>query len=237
MRKRGLAPLLLVTALLTAGLTTDAGAAQRAVKVVDCRTGTATFEGTVRAVKGASRMAMRFQLRQQGSATDEPQAVKAPDLMPWRKSRAGVKEFTYSQTVKGLASGVTYSVLVKYRWFNAAGKVIKRAEQPSGTCVQDGSLPNLVLGSVKLSPGAVPGTAVYTVQVRNIGGGAAEGVSVTLISDGSEIDTQTIDRLEAGEFKSLKFTGPHCNRFRAEVDPGETIPETVESDNELRGRC
>lgn len=243
MRKRGLVPLLAATALLLVGLPSSAHAATTGVKVVECRTGkvpelrTATFEGTVRSVKGASRMAMRFQLREQTPGASSPQTVKAPDLMPWRRSRSGVKAFSYSQTVKGLASGVTYSVNVQYRWFNSAGKIIRRAERDSGTCVQDGDLPNLVLGAVKSAPGSVDGTAVYTVQVGNTGQGDAQSLTVSLIADGAHIDTRTIDGLEAGEFTTVKFTGPYCRRLRAVVDRGQTVPETVESDNDLRARC
>jgi hypothetical protein len=245
MRKRGLAPLLAAAALLLGGLTGVAQAAQPTTipEVAECRTGkepelrTATFEATMRAVKGSTRMAMRFRLRELTPAADQPQIVKAPDLQPWRKSRSRVRTFSYSQTVKGLSSGVTYSVIVQYRWFNAEGKVIRRAERESGTCVQDGDLPNLVLGAVKSAPGSVDGTALYTVQVGNTGQGDAESLTVSLIADGAHIDTRTIAGLRAGEFTTIKFTGPYCRRLRAVVDRGQTVPETVESDNELRSRC
>ena len=243
MRKRGLVPLLLASALLLGGLTGSAQAAQTGVRVVECRTGkvpelrSATFEGTVRSIKGATRMAMRFQLREQTSTTDSPRAVKVPELLSWRKSRTGVKEFSYSQTVKPLNSGVTYSVNVQYRWFNAAGKIIRRAERESGTCVQDGNLPNLVVGAVKSARGSADGTAVYTVQVGNTGQGDAQSLTVSLIADGAHIDTRTIDGLKAGELTTVKFSGPYCGRLRAVVDRGKTVPETVESDNELRARC
>jgi hypothetical protein len=244
MRKRGLAPLLVAAALLLGALTGTAQAANPATpKVAECRTGklpelrSATFDATMRAIKGSARMAMRFQLREQTPGAAEPQVVKTPDLLPWRRSRSGVRTFSYSQTVKGLASGVTYSVSIQYRWFNAAGKAIRRAVRESGTCVQDGDLPNLVLGAVKSAPGSVDGTAVYSVQVGNTGQGDAESLTVSLIADSAHIDTRTIAGLKAGEFTTVKFTGPYCRRLRAVVDRGQTVPETVESDNELRSRC
>jgi hypothetical protein len=243
MRKRGLAPLLLATALLLVGPTANAQAADPGAKVVDCRTGKvpearlATFEGRVKSFKGATRMGMRFRLMERTPGAAGAQAVDAPKLSPWRKSRVGVKEFTYAQTVKGLASGVTYSVLVQFRWYNADGKVIRKAQRESGTCVQDGQLPNLVLGSVKSSPGSVEGTAVYIVQVGNTGQGDVKSFTVSLIADGAHIDTRTLDGLKAGEFTSVKFTGPYCRRLRAVVDRGQTVPETVEEDNDLRARC
>ena len=241
MRKRGLA-LLLLSAL---GLAAPAAApaATTGARVVDCRTGKAPelrlaeFEGRMKAVKGTRRMQMRFELLEQTPGADEAQTVKVPSLTPWRRSRVGVKAFTYSQTVKGLSSGVTYSTRVQFRWLNAAGKVIRSEERESGTCVQDGALPNLVLGSISSAPGQVEGTAVYTVQVGNTGQGAAEALTVSLIADGAHVDTRTIDGLKPGEFTSVRFTGPACNRLRAIVDRGSTVPETVEEDNELRARC
>jgi hypothetical protein len=242
MRKRGPA-LLLTSALGLAALSGTAHGAVPVAKVVDCRTGKApelrlaTFEGRMRAVKGAIRMQMRFELLERTPGADEPQAVKAPTLTPWRRSRTGVRAFTYAQTVKGLASGVTYSSRVHFRWLSPGGKVIRSEERESGTCVQDGALPNLVLGSVKSAPGQVEGTAVYTVQVGNTGQGDVESLTVSLIADGAHIDTRTIDGLKAGEFTSVRFTGPFCRRLRAVVDRGATVPETVEEDNELRARC
>ena len=242
MRKRGLA-LLLASSLPLAALTGPAHAAVPTVKVADCRTGdepqerAASFAGRMRAVKGTARMAMRFELLEQTPGADEPQAVKAPQLLNWRRSKPGVKTFSYLQTVKGLSSGVTYRARVTFRWLNSAGKVIKTDERESGTCVQDGDLPNLVLGSVKAGSGSVDGTAVYVVQVGNTGAGDAEGLTVSLFADGAHIDTRTIDGLKAGDFTTVKFTGPRCNKLRAVVDRGQTVPETVEEDNELRARC
>ena len=243
MRSIGLAPLL-AAALLVGGLTGTAGAASRtAVKVSACEVGKvpearlATFEGRMRPVKGAVRMAMRFELLSQTASTQAAEPVTAPDLSPWRRSRAGVSEFSYAQTVKGLAQGVTYSSLVHFRWYDARGRVIRRAERRSGTCVQDGDLPNLVLGSVKSARGSVEGTAVYTVSVGNTGQGDVDAFTVSLIADGAHIDTRTIDGLESGEFTTVRFTGPYCARLRAVVDRGDRVPETVEEDNELRARC
>jgi hypothetical protein len=243
MRRTGLAPLL-AAALLLGGLTGGAQAASRtSVKVTECQVGKtqetrlATFQGRMRAVKGTARMAMRFALVAETTATASPQIVDAPALSPWRRSRSGVSEFTYAQTIKGLAPGVTYRSVVSYRWYDAKGRIIERAERRSGTCVQDGDLPNLVLASVKSARGGVEGTGVYTVSVGNTGHGDVEAFTVSLIADGAHIDTRTIDGLKAGEFTTVRFTGPYCRRLRAVVDRGQDIPETVEDDNGLKARC
>lgn len=242
MRSIGL-PLLAAALLVGAAPGNAAAAHAPAVKVADCRTGKlpearlATFEGRMRVVKGAARMAMRFSLRQTTPGALTAQPVVARDLSLWRRSRSGVKEFTYAQTVKGLESGVTYSTMVQFRWYDAKGRVMRRAERESGTCTQDGDLPNLVVGSVRSAPGAVEGTAVYWVTVGNTGQGDAKDFTVSLIADGAHIDTRTLTALKAGEFTTVRFTGPYCRRLRAVVDRGLSVPETVEEDNELRARC
>lgn len=234
---------MLATALLLGALASPAEAALPSVKVTECKTGKtpemrlATFDGRMRAGKNVVRMAMRFQLLERTPGEASPQSVEAPQLTPWRKSRLGVKDFSYSQTIKGLSSGVTYSAKVQFRYYNLKGKVIRREERESGTCVQDGALPNLVLGAVRFAPGSSEKTAVYTVSVGNTGQGEAKSVPVTLIADGAVVDTRTIDLLKAGEFTQVKFTGPHCSRLRAIVDRPLVVPETVEEDNELRARC
>jgi CARDB len=239
MRKRGLA-LLLASALPLAALTGTAQAATPSAKVVECRTGEereASFTGRMKAIKGSARMQMRFELLQQTPGSTDAQTVKAPQLLNWRRSKAGVKTFSYEQTVKGLSSGVTYRARVTFRWVSAAGKVIRTEQRESGNCVQDGDLPNLVIGALKAGSGSAGGTGVFSVQVGNTGAGDAEALTVSLYADGAHIDTRTIDALEAGDFTTVKFTGPRCSRVRAVVDRSQTVPETVEEDNELRARC
>ena len=234
---------MLATALLLGALASPAQAALPSVKVAECKTGKApemrlaTFDGRMRGGKNVIRMAMRFQLLERTPGAASPQQVDAPELSPWRKSRIGVKDFSYAQTIKGLDPGVTYSAKVQFRWYGLKGKIIRREERESGTCVQDGDLPNLVVGSVRFAPGSSEKTAVYTVSVGNTGQGEAKSVPVSLIADGNLIDTHTIDLLEPGQFKQIKFTGPHCSRLRVVVDPERAVPETVEEDNDLRARC
>lgn len=237
---------MLVAALALGALTAPAQGAsvQPTLKVVECRTGKApelrhaTFEGRMRAgSKTVVRMAMRFQLLEKTPGTQDARVVDSPELSSWRKSKLGVKEFSYAQTIKGLSSGVTYSVRVQFRWYGLKGKVVRKLTRESGTCVQDGALPNLVLGGVRFSPGDTEKTAVYTVTVGNTGQGDAKSVPVSLIADGALLDTQTVSEIKAGEATTVKFRGPHCVKLRAIVDRAEVVPETVEEDNELRTRC
>jgi len=231
-----------LAAALVAAAPAPAASPLVGVKVSECKTGSdpeqrlVTFEGTIRTVKGAQRMAMRFELLERTPADAQPQSVDVPKLSKWQRSEPGVKKFVYAQTVRGLAAGVTYRSIVYFRWYDAKGRVIRRAERLSGTCVQDGKLPNLVMSTVKSSGGA-QGTGVYTITVANTGAGDAKSFGVALILDGALVDSRTVDLLKSGESTTLKLTGPLCRRLRAVVDRGDFVSETVEEDNELRARC
>ncbi|HEX8065710.1 MAG TPA: CARDB domain-containing protein [Thermoleophilaceae bacterium] len=212
-------------------------------RVVACATGDAPekrlarFEGRMRAVKGTSRMSMRFRLVQKGTGGSAAQQVSDPLLGRWHRSRAGVDRFVYDQTVKGLVTGATYRGVVQFRWHDGDGDVIRRAERTTGDCVQDGDLSNLVVSSIKSGRGSKPGTALYSIAVANTGAGEAPAFGVALFLDGAVADSRTVDGLEPGESTVVKVAGPRCTRMRAVADRGDLVPETVEDDNDLRARC
>lgn len=227
-------------ALLAPGSASAATAA--GVHVKSCQTGSqpsqrkASFHAEMRSIHATSRMALRFDLIQHVPGADA-EAVSAPRLRSWRRSRPGVTRFGHLQKIKGLDPGTSYRVRVQFRWYDASGRVIKKASRSSGWCNEDGDLPNLSITAVKISPGAKPGTALYTVSVANEAKGVARDFDVALIVDGALADRGTVDRLEGGETASVKLNGPTCHRLRTVVDADDTQPETVEEDNVFRSRC
>jgi subtilase family serine protease len=126
---------------------------------------------------------------------------------------------------------------VQFRWYDASGRTIKAAKRLSGSCEENGDLPNLTIGAVKIAPGASSGTATYSVAVANSGKGTARNFSVALIVDGALADSTAVDQLDGGETKTVKLTGPVCHRLRAVVDREDAVPETIEEDNSLRSHC
>ena len=236
---RCLALFAFLTAAAVAAPIALGGGSPASVRVASCKTGnnhSATFKGSMRSVDGSERMAMRFKLLAR-YGKDAPQAVEAPALRRWHRSRKGVTRYSYSQRIKGLAPGGSYRARVKYRWLDEHGKVIKRTSRLSGACVQDGALPNLTVSSVSESNGDTPGTATYSVWFANTGKAAAEGFDVSLVVDGAIADSRDIERLEAGETEEIELNGPECTRLRAVVDSDDLVRETVEDDNSLRSRC
>jgi hypothetical protein len=101
----------------------------------------ATFSGEMTAVPGTVRMAIRIDVEERVPGELEYHTVTATGLGVWRSSDAKVKVYKYLKQVTNLASPASYRGFVRFRWLNAKGRVIKRADRlTSGKCVQP-SLP------------------------------------------------------------------------------------------------
>src|SRR4051812_48605473 len=227
---------------------TTAGAAKTLkattlLKVRDCQVGdtpkerSATFYARMTASKGTNQMAMRFTLIDR-AGDGPPEVVDNPALAQWRKSNKGVKRFGYAQSVAGLKQGGAYAVQVQFRWIDAKGQVIRSVKRTSGTCRQEGRLPNLSITGVSAQAGETSGTEVYLVDVTNSGRGPARSPGVDLFVDAAAADSQVLDLLKAGETRTVRFTGPVCkDNLKMVADRDDTLNETNEDDNSLRSRC
>jgi hypothetical protein len=235
-----------VIAVAAAGMLTAPGQpvaepAPAYVKVAACSPahGSAAFYGRMSAlVQGeGERMSMRFSLLERTG--DGPyQQVRAPRLARWRRSRPGVAAFGYRQKVKGLSEDGVYRARVEFRWRDADGHLLRRAQRRSRPCRQAGPLPNLRARIVDSRPTANKGVFHYTVRAANVGGAPADQVAVALEVDGSAVDTQTLPRLEPGEARALEFSGPRCQgSVRAVADPSNSIRESSETDNSQSLPC
>lgn len=213
------------------------------LKVRSCQVGdtskqrSATYYARMNAVKGTSQMAIRFTLIDR-AGDGPPEVIDSPALAQWRKSRPGVKRFGYAQAVAGLEKGGAYAVQVQFRWTDARNRVIRTVKRTSGSCRQEGELPNLAVTRIAARPGESFGTELYSVDVTNSGQGAARDVGVDLFIDGAAADSQTLAMVKPGETLTVRFTGPACKRsVRMVADRLDSINETNEDDNILRSRC
>jgi hypothetical protein len=230
----------LVTLILLA-LPAAAGArGPAAVHLKQCTTGAkaserrATFKAWMHAVPGSARMAVRFKLVSQDLGQGAQRVEGPTELNVWHRSHHGVTRYAYSQTVKKLAQNTSYRMVVRYRWYDGNGEVIKRAKRTSDECVERGDLPNLIVPAV-----AIPseGTPNYIVTVKNKGKSVAENFTVTLIIDGALVDERTVESLDAGDRVFVEFNGPPCLRVRAVADADETVAERNENDNSFSSEC
>src|SRR3954454_11697542 len=172
---RRAALILLTAAALTGGAVALAQAPPLAARLATCQTGPnatdryAVFTGSMPRIGGAGTMAMRFDLFER-----QPQgrflAVSLPHWGVWEKtSKKGVPGFIFTKRVEQLAAPASYRAVVSFRWYDAQGRVVRRATRTSSTCVQPDWRPDLHVRRVIFPTGSGP----TRVVVRNRGRGDA----------------------------------------------------------------
>lgn len=238
--------LVLAIALLAAVAALPAAARDRApanVRIAACEPGSeaatraAEFAASMSAVPGTSRMQVRLTLLERlGEGVFEK--VAAPRLEVWRSSREGARRFVYLQRIAGLKANAAYRVAVRYRWLDSDGHELRSARRRSDVCEVEGSLPDLRILKISARRGSAPGTASYSVVVRNAGGADARGVGVRLTIDGAQLPASSLSSLIALETRSVRFSGPACTEaISAVIDPDNALREENEADNVLSVPC
>ena len=240
---------LTLLAALAAGAASAASAGQDAalhgralasVRVAACVRAdhTASFYGRMRRVRGAQRMAMRFTLLERVEEGAPLEARRVPGLGKWRKSRPGRRALGVRQRVRNLVEGSAYKMRVAFRWYDADGKVLKRARRRSRFCRQYGVLPNLEVKLLQAEPTDVPGVLRYFVSVSNTGKAAAHDATIRLALDGTEAAEKTVHLVRRAETKTVTLRGPACaSGVDAQADPEDLIPESSETDNSDSRAC
>jgi hypothetical protein len=96
----------------------------------------ATFSGEMTAIAGTARMSMRVEVEERMSGEGSFHTITGAGLGVWRSSDPRVKVYKYLKQVSNLASPAVYRAVVDFRWLNAKGHVIKRAERLTPRCAQ-----------------------------------------------------------------------------------------------------
>ena len=243
LRMRHLAVLTLALALTATAPAAPAAKASplATAKVLKCSTGLtpagrfALFRGGARRVAGTERMWIKISL-QERTGGGRYRGVKAPGLGVWRKSRSGVRRFAVRQRVLALAEGGSYRVVVRFRWYDADGQVLRRAVRRSRVCRQAGSLANLRV--LRIGGRRVTGTFRYSVDVVNRGLVPSTATALALSVDGDSVDTALVGPLSPGEIRRVFVNGPVCTgSVTATVDPAGTVREGNERDNSRTVAC
>jgi hypothetical protein len=195
----------------------------------------ATFYARMSSIPGASRLQIRFQLLER-LGRESWTRLDVPALRVWHTSQIGVQRFVWRQTVDGLRIGAAYRTHVLYRWLSPTGTVLDTGARDTPVC--HGPLPNLALGNLTVKPGPTADTRSYRVSVQNTGKVDADDVEVSLTVDRAVLDMITISHLDAGDTRTLNFTGPVCrNAIRVTTDPSNSIGESIENDNSQLFPC
>ena len=127
---------LLICALILCAFPAAASAAS--VKLLDCtpQDRAATFEARVNARSGSERMQLRFTLQVREGALDAWRRVAAGGFDEWLTSAADVGRYSYTKMVRNLSAPAAYRMVVRFRWLDADGAVLRRAWDTSAPCRQ-----------------------------------------------------------------------------------------------------
>lgn len=101
----------------------------------------ATFSGEIVAIPGSAHMAMRIDVQERMPAETLFHTVTAPGLGVWRGSDPGVKNYKYLKQVTNLSAPALYRATVRFRWLNARGHLIRRAERRTPSCLEPAQTP------------------------------------------------------------------------------------------------
>jgi hypothetical protein len=215
-------------------------------RLVACTTGAtatarrATFTASMPAVSGAARMAMRFDLLQRAAGDPAFARVELPAWSRWQRSEPGRTGLIWSKTVRGLRAPGAYRARVRFRWYSASGRVLRRAQRVTSTCRQPDPRPDLRAGALTTAPGLGPATVTYLLTVRNAGRGAAGPFAVTLAGAGGPQPPVAVDGLAPGETRVVELAGPRCapgSTVRFVLDPAGAVAESDEADDVVDRAC
>jgi hypothetical protein len=97
----------------------------------------ATFVGEMSVIPGTAKMAIRIEVEEKAPHEALFRAVlPAPGVGAWRTSEPHVKVFKYVKQVTDLAAPGRYRATVRFRWLNARGALIRRAQRTTHVCTE-----------------------------------------------------------------------------------------------------
>jgi hypothetical protein len=109
----------------------------------------ATFAGEMTAIANTAHMAMRVDVQERLPGEVLFHTLSAPGLGVWRSSDPKVKVYKYLKQVTNLSAPAVYRGLVRFRWLNARGHVIKHAERLTARCTQPAAPPSRTQGTLE----------------------------------------------------------------------------------------
>lgn len=218
-----------------------------AATVSSCQTGltaderAVVFTGSMPAIRRAVRMSMRFELYERAGETGPYVRVRLSGFGNWVRADPGVAGFVYAKRVEQLAAPSAYRVLVRFRWYDARGRVVRRRERTSAGCRQPDLRPDLRVARLLIGAARPDGSALYTVTVRNAGRSAVSAPFTTGLSiDGVAQPVEALGGLDVNGTATVVFVGPRCAAGAAVIavaDADATVDEVDEYDNTERRSC
>jgi hypothetical protein len=243
------AALIITLVLLALPAGAQAQAPPLRVKLAACQSGpaaaarTATFVGSMPAIRATKRMWMRFDLLARVAPATSYVAMKVPKLGVWQKSSPGRTSsgFVFTQRVQALGAPGSYRALVHFRWYDKAGKLLRSATRQSSICKQPDQRPDVRAGALEAVRGPQSGQASYQLEVRNDGHTAAGPFDVVLTVAGAEQPAQRVlGGLAPGASYTVTFLAPRCapgSTLRFELDAEDEVDKSGELDDVVERAC
>jgi hypothetical protein len=101
-----------------------------------------TFTGQMETVTGARRMAIEIEVQERAPAEEGFHDITTAGLGSWQRSETGVKIYKVRQAVTDLPAPATFRAIVRYRWFNERGQVIRHDQRRTPLCRQPARFAN-----------------------------------------------------------------------------------------------
>ena len=200
-----------------------------------CDSGVATFQGRVAAWKRGSKAQMRFTL--QARTPEEPtwRGVATPGFGTWLTAPPKAGRYVYDKTVQQLLAPAEYRAVVRFRWRDSHGRVLRTESATTKICRQPDPRPDLQIVALKTG-------ARYVAVIRNTGRGDAGPFSVAFTRNGESLGLVAIaDGLKPGaQVSAVLATAPACTAgelIAAQVDPLDEVDEADEDGNVLSQTC
>jgi len=188
----------------------------------------AVFSGSMPLVAKTWRMRMRFDLYSRRDSTAKWQRVEAPKWGIWHASRPRVPGFVFSKVVDGLEAPASYRAVVRFRWYDKVGALVRSAQRTTKECIEPDPRPDLRLSSLT-AVAVSPSVARYSLVVRNAGLGAAGPFGVLLVV-GDRRTPISIAGLAGGQQRLVTIDAPSClaaGKLTIQLDPANVVDEVA----------
>ncbi|HWT25220.1 MAG TPA: CARDB domain-containing protein [Solirubrobacteraceae bacterium] len=238
--------LLLSIAALLLAAPPAAAVPSGSVRVLECTPAleeserSVTFEGRMRPIARTVTMALRFTLKARSADDAGWRRLHAEGFDVWLQSEPGVRRYIYAKTVRNLLAPAAYRATVRFRWLDAAGRVIARSSAVSATCAQPDLRADLVLRGIDAQPLPDPGLRRYEVLLENAGAGGSGASVLRLDVPGRPLATATVAPLAAGESRAVSVVAPACapgDALVATADAAGQVEEADEDANAVEVAC
>jgi hypothetical protein len=179
----------------------------------------ASFDGRMDQIEGGARMSMRFllQVRRPGGHWHR---VHVAGFSAWHTSDPGPSRYVYTKRLEGLVGPSSYRVIVRFRWLDADGDVMRHSQAVSRSCRMPDPRPDLRVSAIAVRPSGTH----YAVTVRNAGHSTARASLLSLdLGDGGALLSVPVDSLAAREMRTVVLAGRACV-------PGATLTATADAD-------